>query len=361
MNTVVELATNDEVLQPLYKVSKRVGLDPLADRLNEIRGFLADDLGELELAIRAGAETGDTDGWADLATQASTYLLARPGKRIRPVCVLLAARLGGRPLDRQVKDLAVACEMVHAATLLHDDVIDEGTERRGAPAARMVFGNAASVLAGDHLLLHALTLVERVGYRRLLSDLLQTITAMVTAEALQLEQRGRFNPDRDTYLDIIQGKTAALFRWALIAGGTVGGLPADTLATLGQVGNALGLAFQLTDDVLDLEGDPALTGKDLLADLREGKLTWPFIIASERDPRVLDAVREFVAEGNGALLGRRATHVRELLIGADALEATRQFAREQGESARASLMMLPDGQARRAIEAVVDAAINRAM
>ncbi|MFT7623623.1 MAG: octaprenyl-diphosphate synthase [Myxococcota bacterium] len=357
----------DRALEPLYEVSERAGLTPLANRLMEIRTWLSDDLTELESSIRTGSDLAEAGEYHDLATQAGTYLLGRPGKRIRPLCVMLGARLGGRPLDRQVKDLAVACEMVHAATLLHDDVIDEGTERRGAPAARMVFGNAASVLAGDHLLLHSLKLVEQVGYRRLLGQLLETITQMVTAEAIQLEQRGRFNPDRQVYLDIIQGKTAGLFRWALAAGGTVGGLSSDEVAALGHTGNALGLAFQLMDDVLDLQGDAATLGKDLFVDLREGKLTWPFIIGAERNPEVLTAVRAMVDAGNAEVdagnAGQDPTphvgRVMELLLATDAIEATKQFAREQGDAAREALLTLPDSPARKALEVVIGAAIER--
>src|SRR5690606_29233929 len=157
----------------------------------------------------------------DLAKQAAVHLIGRPGKRIRPVCVLLGARLAGLPAAVDLGAAAVACELVHAATLLHDDVIDEGTERRGAPAARTVYGNSASILAGDYLLVEALERVSRAGAdstppaRRmeLMQSLLHTIAQMVAAEALQLEQRGRFRPALDSYLRVIEGKTASLFRW----------------------------------------------------------------------------------------------------------------------------------------------------
>ena len=352
----------ERALTPLHNATKRVGHDPLAERLLEIRTWLSDDLASLERAIRVGTNTDEVAGESsmmDLATQASTYLLGRPGKRIRPLCVMLGARLGGRTLDRSVKDLAVCCEMVHTATLLHDDVIDEGTERRGAPAARMVFGNAASVLAGDHLLLYALKLAEGVGYRSLMGQLLDTISEMVLAEAVQLEQRGTLDPCRDTYLRVIQGKTAGLFRWALVAGGTVGGLGGDHLAALGHVGNSLGLAFQLMDDVLDLEGDPAVTGKDLLVDLKEGKLTWPFIIAAERDPSLLPAVETFLSSAEEGESSPDVRPVLEILLATDALTATREFARHHAESALESLSQVPACSARRAIEVVVEAAINR--
>src|SRR5690606_25678383 len=187
-------------------------------------------------------------------------------------------------LDAQVRDLAVACELVHAATLLHDDVIDEGTERRGAPAARVIYGNSASVLAGDALFTEALRLVGRAGVPGLLDELLTVIAEMVDAEALQLERRGRLDLSREAYLRVIRGKTATLFRWALRAGGGAAGLGAGQVDALGEAGASLGLAFQLTDDLLDLDGDPAVTGKDALADLRQGKVTWPVILACEREP-----------------------------------------------------------------------------
>ena len=351
----------DTVLKPLVAVTERVGLAPLSSRLASIRAWLSDDLAHLERAIRDGAdaaELGEFEVEEHLAVQTARYLLGRPGKRIRPLCVMLGARMGGREMDREVKDLAVACELIHAATLLHDDVIDEGTERRGVPAARVVYGNSASVLAGDHLLLYALKLVESVGYRRLLSNVLDTIADMVTAEAIQLEQRGRFEPNRSTYLQVIQGKTAGLFRFALAAGGTLGGLPSDQVAELGQVGNALGLAFQLMDDVLDVEGNTSSLGKDLLVDLREGKLTWPFILACERDPKFITLLQQYVQDSktNEDL---SASEIILRLKTTGAIVDTRKFAEAQGAEARQLLAGLPVGATRTAIEAVIDSAIRR--
>src|SRR6185503_1216876 len=125
-----------------------------------------------------------------------------------------------------------AAEIVHAATLLHDDVIDDGHERRGAPAARIVYGNSASILGGDYLLVEALERVAALDAAPVLRSLLDTIARMVAAEAVQLERRGRFEPCRDTYLQIIEGKTASLFRWALAAAPLLGGMAPAHLARL---------------------------------------------------------------------------------------------------------------------------------
>ncbi|MFT5429759.1 MAG: octaprenyl-diphosphate synthase [Myxococcota bacterium] len=329
---------SQQVMANLAASTERVGLDPLTRRLHVLNAWLGDDLTSLESAI-VGSVFGD-----NLAEASARYLLDRRGKRIRPLCVLLAARLGGRVLDADVRDIAVAAELVHAATLLHDDVIDLGDERRGAPAARMVFGNAASVLGGDHLLVTALQLVARTGHSQLLTGLLTVIAEMVDAEALQLERRGRFDPDRSVYLRVAKGKTAALFSWALQAGGALGGLSDAEQARLSKTGEALGLAFQLVDDVLDF--DDSETGKTALADVREGKLTWPLIVGAERDPEILTLVRA----------GQDPT-ARLKAVGA--LADSRTFAADQIAVAERALMGLPDGAARAALVAVGRGLVER--
>jgi octaprenyl-diphosphate synthase len=339
-----------QVVEPLARSTERVGLGRLAGRLAEVQGWLAADLTllEAEMATLSAAESDD------VARRAAAHLLARPGKRIRPICVLLGAQIAGVAVDAAMRDVAVACELVHAATLLHDDVIDEGTERRGAPAARVVYGNTASILAGDYLLIEALERVSRAGSPALMTSLLDTIAQMVAAEALQLEQRGCLAPSREAYLRVIEGKTASLFRWALSAATLAAGrVEAPELLHLGRAGTALGLAFQLVDDLLDLEGDADSIGKDLHADLLQGKLTWPLIVAGERDPAILALV---------TALSAGADHAPEIvarLRATDALEVTRAFALHQRDEALDALDALPDGRAARAIRAVVDASVER--
>ncbi|HSI05912.1 MAG TPA: polyprenyl synthetase family protein, partial [Myxococcota bacterium] len=187
-------ARREPVLDPLANVARANGVDALAERLEELKALLADDLMQIELAIQ-GIDAEVREPMADrrvptadglLARRAARQLLDRPGKRIRPLCVLLAARMGGRSLDGVVRNLAVACEIVHAATLLHDDVLDQGDERRGAATARLIYGNSASILGGDHLLVEALKLVDGANEPTLLRSLLQVISEMVHAEAIQL-------------------------------------------------------------------------------------------------------------------------------------------------------------------------------
>ncbi|MBM4376893.1 MAG: polyprenyl synthetase family protein [Deltaproteobacteria bacterium] len=353
LSSVSHRSASPRTLGALRGATQKAGLDRLSSRLDELRAWLSADLGAIEREL----DTFTTPVDGDLAERAAAHLLGQRGKRIRPICALLGARFAGAGGDERVHEIAVASELVHAATLLHDDVIDDADERRGAAAARVVFGNSASILGGDYLLIEALQRVQRTKQTTVLAELLETIAEMVAAEALQLERRGTLDASREAYLTIVDGKTASLFRWALLAGGRLGTLGARQLAALGTAGMALGRAFQLVDDALDLEGDPTALGKDLFADLEQGKLTWPTLVAIEREPSLLVELQGLTKgdKPNGTdlapLIGRiRAT---------GAIEATRQFADDQARGAREALASLPSGLARDTFDAVITAATHR--
>lgn len=361
MHVTSNTARQDGVLSSLFRVGQRRGLVSLNERLSDLTDWLGADFAAVQeaLATSVTEAVGATSGSGpNLAVRSAEHLLALPGKRVRPLCVMLAARLGEGAEPAAVRNVAVAAELVHAATLLHDDVIDQGTERRGAPAARIIYGNAASILGGDHLLLRALRAVRSVGQPELLDSLLATIDQMVDAEAIQLERRGRLDASRDTYLAVIRGKTAALFRWGLRAGGVLGRVDPDSVAALEKAGLALGTAFQLVDDILDLRGDPAVTGKSALADLREGKITWPFIIACERDPDLRLQLAASVKNGGEDPEQIRSVVARVVEVGG--VEATRSFALEQRDRAERALEAIAPGPARQALRWVVRFAVERA-
>jgi octaprenyl-diphosphate synthase len=337
----------------LRAASATAGLERLSSRLDELKAWLGPDLAVVgaELDALSRPRTGD------LAERAAAHLIGQRGKRIRPICVLLGAEVAGAPGDSRAVDLAVACELVHAATLLHDDVIDEGEERRGVPAARVVFGNSASILAGDYLLIEALERVQRVGSGTLLTELFATIAQMVAAEAWQLERRGTLDPSRELYLRIVDGKTASLFRWALCAGASLGCLSQEQHAALAAAGIALGRAFQLIDDALDLDADPSELDKDLFADLQQGKLSWPLLVAAECDTEVRAALT-VLARGErvtSAELARVVDRVRR----AGGVSAARRFAEAEAQAAKRALSSLPAGQARDALVGVIEATVSR--
>jgi len=340
------------VLEPLESLASVGGLDDVAARLRLIGQRVGPDLASVEAALQRTA-SGQDD-----VRDVVHHLLDLGGKRLRPMCVALAAR-AGTGFGPAARELAVAVELVHSATLMHDDVVDLGDRRRGAPAARVVYGNAASIFAGDYMLVDALRRIRFAGIPGLLERMLGTIEEMILAEMRQLRGRGQPCTSLAEYLSVIEGKTAALFRWALYAGARAGGLERKAAAALERYGRLLGIAFQVVDDVLDLAGDPDVTGKALHADLREGKMTYPLIVATERVPSLAAALARIAdpaTDGPDPVdLGLVATH----LEATHALEDSRAYARRQVDAALAELADVPAGFARDSLTAVAEAALQR--
>lgn len=342
-----------EVLDRLSQLSGDRGHHGLSRRLSELMVFLGEDLASFEAMFAELQQTGD------VVRDSAKHLLSRGGKRMRPLCVMLASRVGDG-FDERGLNLAVAAELVHSATLLHDDVVDLGDVRRGAPAARTVFGNAASIFAGDWLLIEALRRVRQTAIPEALDSLLDVIDDMIRAEALQLEARGRLDIDRDGWLRVVEGKTASLFRWVMLAGARAGGLSEEHAATLEGYGMDIGVAFQAVDDLLDLKGDANTTGKALFADVREGKMTWPLIVALERAPEVAVDLTAIAAAPPEAIIDSAAAgRLLAAVERTDALADCRTMAEGRVASAVARLDTLPDTPATRALATVAEAVIER--
>ena len=315
----------------------------LADHLRELEGWVARDLRDFAAEL-AGIERG-----ASLVERTAHHLLDLDGKHVRPLCVVLAARVG-RGFDDAARQLAVAVELVHSATLLHDDVVDLGDTRRGAPTARVVYGNAASVFAGDWLLIEALRRIRRARVANVLDEMLAVIDEMILAESVQLENRGRINTALADYFHVVEGKTAALFRWAMLAGARAGGLPDAACRALERYGHHLGVAFQAVDDLLDVDGDAAVTGKALFTDLREGKMTYPLIVALERDAGLMPVLAECAAlPPERALPDLAVKRVIESLVTTGALADCRALARRRANEAIEAIAGLPDGPGKQAL------------
>jgi octaprenyl-diphosphate synthase len=344
--------THEDVFDNLEGVCEVRGLDSLARRLVELRLWLEGDLAEVERALH-GAGSGDA-----LAQKAARHLLDQDGKRLRPICVALAARTGAG-FNPAARTYAVAVELVHNATLLHDDVVDVGDLRRGSPAARVIYGNAASIFGGDWLLIDALCRIQSTGQPEVLARMLEVVKEMVVAESLQLARRGRVRGSPTEYFRIVDGKTASLFRWAMFAGARAGGVESGTAFALEAYGQKLGVAFQLVDDLLDLSGDPAATGKSLLADLREGKMTYPLILAMERDPSLVPLLERFCAAEDAAVDPDVAARIAHTMASAGVTEDCLTLAGRLCREAIRSLSVLPPSRARTALESVALATPRR--
>ena len=239
----------------------------------------------------------------ELVPRVVRHLVEAGGKRIRPIVHCLAARLSGYEGEGHVL-LASVSEMIHSATLFHDDVIDEGKVRRARPTANAVWGNQIPVLVGDFVFARAFTIMMDHGYYRIARELATTVEDLVQGELLQLTHSGNPLLSRDVYTEIIRCKTASLFSWCGRSAAMIAELSPARVESLASFGHHFGIAFQITDDVLDYAGNSSATGKGSLSDLREGKVTLPLIVAMEKDP-CLAADVEVLLTGDAARDGEK--------------------------------------------------------
>jgi octaprenyl-diphosphate synthase len=314
--------------------SKEQSSAAAAQHLDDITKLLGEAMPRLEAAALAA-----TRGPVPLDA-ASLHLVESGGKRVRPMaCMLMTAACGGDP-SRAVP-IAAATELIHSATLLHDDVIDEGEERRNRPSSRVLWGNLVSVLSGDLLLTRALALVDSAGVPGAMPDMLYTLERLIGGEVDQLNARARDDLGEAGYLEIVQGKTASLFGFACRSGARIAGRH-DLIEVSGQFGEKIGIAFQIIDDVLDLAGDAREVGKRLGADLAEGKTTLPLVLALERDEGEIRALLPRARTGDAEAARAVSGHplVRE------GCERARFYANEQSSEALRALDELPASRAR---------------
>jgi octaprenyl-diphosphate synthase len=348
----VRTGASSDVLTSLRAVCDSQGLEDLSQHLADLADLVKWDMSALEQGIQS-RPVGES-----VVHKSAHHLLEIAGKRLRPMCVVLASRLG-RGLDDKTREFGVAVELVHCATLLHDDVVDAGDQRRGVPAARTLYGNAASIFAGDWLLVDALRRVRAAEMSDVLIRLLDIIDEMIFAEAIQLENRGKVDARMRTYMQVVEGKTAALFRWAMFAGARAGGLGGDACHALEEYGRHLGVAFQLIDDHLDYAGDTATIGKSPFTDLREGKMTHPVIVALEREPSLRSVLEELVTSGANEAPEDAKTHLLTALDRTGALASTREVAIREADAACQALKGLPDSRAKDALFTVARATVHR--
>lgn len=287
--------------------------------------------------------------------------LARPtlealtagGKRLRPLLLILSASLGNADRDA-VLGASTAIEVLHTATLIHDDIVDRADSRRGMPTTVAAYGRETAVAAGDYLFAEAFSDLAAIGNPRLIRAFAEASEALATGELEQYRATGS-EIEVEVYLDHIRMKTAGLFKAACVAGGSLGGLSLPQIDALSNYGQALGVAFQMSDDVMDFVGQPGVTGKGVGGDLAEGTVTLPVIFAlREGDAELIHCVladpeppAELLEAGIDAVLAT------------DAVAKTEAWARGEVEAALEDLALLPETEERAILEAIAREVVGR--
>jgi len=324
-----------------------IPFSPADATINRLVERVAPDMERVnaEILTRTGSEV-------TMIPEVANHLISSGGKRLRPMLTLAMASLTGYSGDGHIK-LAAAVEFMHTATLLHDDVVDESDLRRGKPAARMLWGNEASVLVGDFLLGQAFKMMVEVGSMRALDILSNAAAVIAEGEVMQLAAAKNTATTEDEYLAVIRAKTAELFAAACEVGPALTNRPRAEAAACRSFGMNLGIAFQLVDDVLDYGGKSAKLGKNVGDDFREGKITLPVVLSfrrgseSERDFWIGALERGEVTDNDlETALGLMTKH--------RALEDTIKRAQHYGAIARDALALFPASEMKQALEEAVD-------
>ena len=282
------------------------------------------------------------------------HVLSAGGKRLRPALALLGGNFYNYDLE-QLVPLAASVELLHTATLVHDDVIDNSATRRGRPTANSLFQNSVSVMLGDYMFAHAAELVARTGNIRVIRLFAETLMVMAKGELGQDMAAYDYSQTVRNYFQRIGGKTASLFATACEGGAIISGVPEDGIEALRVYGRNLGMAFQIVDDVLDFRGDEEEMGKPVGSDLMQGTLTLPSLLAMERYPKENPIKKLFSARRRHDHLGDAVQMVRQCGV----LEESLGIARDFVAKAQEALSALPDLPARATLAELADYVLER--
>ena len=314
---------------------------------------LADDM----IAVGALIRERMASEHAPRIPEVTAHLVEAGGKRLRPMLTLAAARLCGYEGPYHVH-LATTVEFIHTATLLHDDVVDESSQRRGRPTANLLWDNQSSVLVGDYLFARSFQLMTEPGSMRVMKILSNAAATIAEGEVLQLTAAQNLATTEAVYLQVVRGKTAALFSAATEVGGVIADAPEAHVRALFEYGDALGIAFQIVDDLLDYKGDPNATGKNIGDDFRERKLTLPVIkavtLANDEERAFWVRTIEKGKQVDGDLENALA-----LLHKHDTLNATREDALAWASKAKAALSPLPAHEIKDMLVDIADYVVSR--
>ena len=318
-----------------------------------LQAALADDMAAVNALIAARMASEH----APRIPQVTAHLVGAGGKRLRPLLTLASARLCGYEGENH-RRLAATVEFIHTATLLHDDVVDESGRRRGRPTANLLWDNKSSVLVGDYLFARSFQLMVETGSLRVLDILSNAAAVIAEGEVLQLTAAANLATTEDIYLQVVRGKTAALFAAATEVGGVVAEADEARIGALREYGDALGMAFQIVDDLLDYGGASATLGKNTGDDFRERKMSLPVVravaAASPEERAFWTRTIERGDQRDGDL-----DEALRLMRRYGALESTRDTALAHAARAREVLGALPDAPIRRILADLADYVVAR--
>lgn len=330
-----------------------MGLSKSVDKPHDrLSVFLAAEMEQVNVLIRERMASKH----APRIPEITAHLIDAGGKRLRPMLTLAAARLCGYQGQFHI-NLAATVEFIHTATLLHDDVVDESGKRRGRPTANLLWDNKSSVLVGDYLFSRSFQMMVETGSMTVLDIMSSAMTTIAEGEVLQLIAAQDLSTTEEIYLQVVRGKTAALFAAACQVGGVIADAPKDQLKALFDYGDALGISFQIVDDVLDFSSSDAI-GKNVGDDFRERKLTIPLIKAiAKADDKERDFWKRTI--GKGDQRDGDLEHALELLTKHGALDDTRDVALDWANRAKAALTVLPDDPIRQMLSDIADYVVQR--
>ncbi len=322
-----------------------------ASTITQVFELLREDLAAIEAELQK-----DTVSGVKVITDIGEYLRGGGGKRIRPALLLLSARLLEYEGDSTIR-LGAVVEIIHTATLVHDDIIDEASTRRGRPAANTQWDNSKCVLAGDWLYMQGFKIAVQERNFRVLDLLIELTQQMVEGELIQAERLGRCISQQE-YFDLIFRKTACLFSVCMRLGAILGNAAPEQEQRLADYGRNLGLAFQIVDDVLDLTASESVLGKPVASDLREGKVTMAVIHALERCTREEKIMIETVLRER-AFQTVSHEHTLDLLMRYGSIEAAYTAAAEYSQAAVEAISGFPESEIKQALLAVPDFVVER--
>lgn len=328
-------------------------LTELSHRSHDVMAAIAEDVARVEQALREAVRSD-----VALVEDVGRHTLDAGGKRLRPAFVALSARAVGNPYDpeRAVK-LGACLEMVHMATLIHDDVIDHSDTRRGRPTAAALFGNTGSILSGDALLAKAMVILADDGDLAIIRAVSRAVVEMAEGEALELATRGNFELSEDEHRRILRMKTASFVECCCHSGARIAGAGDDVREGLTRYGHHLGMAFQIVDDLLDYRGDQEATGKPIATDFREGCVTLPLIALRDRlrDEELAVVRRKF---GNG-VADDELRMIGEWMEVRGAFAAAEEAAQAHVRDALTALEPVPESDAKALLEELAAFVLRR--